>query len=332
MPFDPLTATIFELQQRLDNNGVTSVQLVQSYFEQMDKYEEYLHALISRPPRANVLQLAQKLDHERSAGNVRGPLHGIPLLIKELSFFKGSRLDCGWSALGGQTESAYVQGGFRADDSFAGHSNPAGSSSGSVVGVTAGYAPASLGTETEGSLIIPASRGALYTLKPTLTIFPSSGIIPVTKLFDSAGPMTKTPKDLAIMLDVIVDTNKTEVPSGGYISAVSGEWDGLRIGSLNPDIWTFPADARKSEPAAEQQMVVQGNPQQDKLEDAQKISLDAQEVERLVSHMRTIARTQGIDATFERHDINILIGPAESSMAQFAAGADSKASQPGTGN
>lgn len=67
--------------------------------------------------------------------------------------------------------------------------------------------------------------------------------------------MTKTSMDLAIMLDVIVDSSTTKAPNGGYVSAVSGKWDGLRIGSLDPDIWTFPSDARKSEPTAEQQMV-----------------------------------------------------------------------------
>lgn len=82
MTFDPLTTTIFELQHELETKRITSVHLVHSCFEQIDKYEPYLHALISQPLRANVLQVARRLDNERSAGDVRGPLHGIPLLIK----------------------------------------------------------------------------------------------------------------------------------------------------------------------------------------------------------------------------------------------------------
>ena len=83
--------------------------------------------------------------------------------------------------------------------------NPAGSSSGSAVGVTAGYAPISIGTETEGSLIVPASRAALYTIKPTIPIVSQEGIIPITGFCDSAGPMTKSVEDLANLMDVLVD-------------------------------------------------------------------------------------------------------------------------------
>ena len=102
---------------------------------------------------------------------------------------------------------------------------------------------------------MPAGRGALYTIKPTISIISAEGIVPVTSLFDSAGPMTKSVKDLAILMDVLVDHDETTVPNGGYISAVTGKWDGLRIGSLDPEVWTFSTVARKSEPKADEQMV-----------------------------------------------------------------------------
>jgi amidase len=133
--------------------------------------------------------------------------------------------------------------------------NPAGSSSGSAVGVAAGFAPVSLGTETEGSLIVPAGRAALYTLKPTISIISQKGVVPITSLFDSVGPMTKGVEDLATLMDILVEPHLTKVPSGGYRSAVTGSWKGLKIGTLDPEVWNFPASARKSEPAAEKQMV-----------------------------------------------------------------------------
>ena len=204
-------------------------------------------ALVGAQPKKN----ARVVDMLLSAGAI---IIGKTNL-SELSFFKGSALDCGWSAVGGQTQSAYVRGGFLKDDTFAGHSNPGGSSSGSAVSVSAGYAPVSLGTETEGSLILPASRAALYTLKPTISIVPQEGIIPINSLFDSAGPMTKSALDLAILMDVIVDAQKTSgKPVGGYVTAANGSWDGLKIGTLDPDQWRTPTFARKAEPEADQQM------------------------------------------------------------------------------
>jgi amidase len=122
------------------------------------------------------------------------------------------------------------------------------------VGVSAGYAPLALGTETEGSLIVPASRQALYTIKSTPGIISTSGIVPIASFCDVAGPFAKSARDLAIMMDILVDSSKTAPPQGGYEAAVTGKWDGLLIGSLDPDVWTFPAIARKPEPAGEAQM------------------------------------------------------------------------------
>ena len=130
-----------------------------------------------------------------------------------------------------------------------------GSSSGPAVGVSAGYAPISIGTETDGSLVLPANRAALYTLKPTIPIISREGIVPITSFCDSAGPMTKSVEDLAVLMDVLVDRSKTCVPAGGYISAVTATWEGLKIGTLDPEVWTFSEVVRQREPGAEEQMV-----------------------------------------------------------------------------
>jgi len=157
--------------------------------------------------------------------------------------------------VGGQTQSAYVRGGFRDDDTNGGHSNPGGSSSGSAVAVAAGFAPISIGTETMGSLMIPSDRAALYTIKPTVKLVPQGGIIPVTHEADSAGPMTKSVQDLADLLDVLVDPSQTKIPEGGYRSAVTGSWGDIRIGVLDPHKWLLPEKILKEEREATDQMM-----------------------------------------------------------------------------
>ena len=133
--------------------------------------------------------------------------------------------------------------------------NCGGSSSGPAIGVSAGYCPIAIGTETKGSLILPAGRAALYTMKPTIAIISQEGIIPITSLCDSAGPMAKSVEDLANLMDVLVDPSKTKVPGGGYLSAATAMWEGLKIGSLDPEKYQYPKSKRRSEPAAETQMV-----------------------------------------------------------------------------
>ncbi|CAL8579858.1 hypothetical protein XPA_005588 [Xanthoria parietina] len=160
--------------------------------------------------------------------------------LSELSWFKGSQTICGWSAVGGQSQSAYVRGGIRDDDTFGGHSNPDGSSSGSAIAVSAGLTALALGTETDGSLIMPANRAALYTMKPTIGIVSQQDIVPVSQICDSAGPMTKSVLDLALLMDIIVDPSKTSVPPKGFASVKTDTWAEIRVGVLDPAEWKRP--------------------------------------------------------------------------------------------
>lgn len=107
---------------------------------------------------------------------------------------------------------------------------PGGSSSGSGAGVAAGFAPISLGTETDGSIVQPASRAALYALKPTFGSTSSRGIMPVAPSFDTVGGMAKTVKDLADITGVI---------SGGkdFSTYLRKSWTGLTAGFVDPNIW-----------------------------------------------------------------------------------------------
>lgn len=122
---------------------------------------------------------------------------------------------------------------------------PSGSSSGSAVSVSAGYSPFSLGTDTAGSVIGPASRAALYAMKPTIGLISNAGIVPHTKFSDGVGPMAKSAVDVAMLLDILVDGSKTTIPKGGYLSAVNGQWEGLRMGTLDPELWAETGQFRK---------------------------------------------------------------------------------------
>ncbi|KAH8822071.1 amidase signature domain-containing protein [Xylogone sp. PMI_703] len=172
--------------------------------------------------------------------------------LSELMWFKGDNIS-GWSAVGGQGQSPYVRGGFRHDDSGAGHSNTAGSSSGSAVAVSAGFSTVSLGTDTGGSIVFPGCRQALYCMRPSHNIVPAEGVIPITPRFDTVGPMAKSARDVALMLDIMVDPSTTTIPEGGYVSSLTSSWDGLRVGSLEPELWLLPDSIVKPVKSATEQ-------------------------------------------------------------------------------
>ncbi|PVH76791.1 amidase signature enzyme, partial [Cadophora sp. DSE1049] len=126
--------------------------------------------------------------------------------LSELSNFRGERLPSGWSAMGGQCQSAYVRGGVLPNDTKDGHSIDTFIStllSGLVVVVSAGFSPLNIGTTTDGLLVCPAGRASLYTIKPTIGVVSQDGLIPISHTMDSAGRMGKTPYDIAVFLDIL---------------------------------------------------------------------------------------------------------------------------------
>lgn len=141
----------------------------------------------------------------------------------------------GWSARGGQTQSAYVVGGFAAGG------DPCGSSSGSGVGVSAGFAAAALGSETDGSIICPSNRAALYGIKMSVGLSSRTGVIPISSTQDTTGPMAKSAYDAALILENMVgydvnDTatydavNHTETNYTQYTMAPYATFQGMKIG------------------------------------------------------------------------------------------------------
>ncbi|KAK2787720.1 hypothetical protein FQN53_004743 [Emmonsiellopsis sp. PD_33] len=261
--FDVYNTSTVQLQQLLGAGSLTSVKAVTAYLDQIDRHNTAgleLHAVIDTPPRALALKLAQALDDERARQGARGPLHGVPVLVKdifntdpelgmgttcgsgalrgakpkgnsaivdllirsgaivigkanlsELACIKGSPpCTSGWSAAGGQVRH-FNRLNIDKEDTCLGHSTPAGSSSGSASGIAAGFAPFSIGSETDGSLVYPASRAALYGLKLS---------------------HAKTPADIAVVSSIIL--GKSDLIS-------SGDWKNLRIGFINPELWLLGA-------------------------------------------------------------------------------------------
>ncbi|KAG6357654.1 hypothetical protein INS49_013533 [Diaporthe citri] len=162
--------------------------------------------------------------------------------LSEMTGWKGCGVTTGWSAVGGQTQSPYIVGGLKDGDRLLGHSAPAGSSSGSAAGVAAGFAPLALATETDGSIVQPANRAALYGLKATVGRIGTDGTAPWSSLTDSIGGMAKSPQDLEALFDVLTDADRCaakEARGDGDGDGLPESWTGLRVGFVDPTLWSF---------------------------------------------------------------------------------------------
>ncbi|HNP63981.1 MAG TPA: amidase [Woeseiaceae bacterium] len=230
-------ADIAELHDQLQRGALRSEQLVEWYLERIESIDRAgpsLNAIIEINPDA--LSIARALDDEWQSSGPRGPMHGIPVLLKanidtadsmsttagslaltghvppadafvvkrlrdagavilgktnlsEWANFRSTRSSSGWSSAGGQTLNPYDT-----------RRTPCGSSSGSAVAVAANLATVSVGTETNGSIVCPASINGIVGIKPTLGLISRSGIIPIAHSQDTAGPMGRTVRDAAILL------------------------------------------------------------------------------------------------------------------------------------
>ncbi|GLH74102.1 amidase [Geothrix limicola] len=238
-------ATVEGLQAGLVAGRWTSAELVRRYqarIRALDQAGPTLKSVIELNPEA--LAIATSLDAERKAGKLRGPLHGLPVLIKdnidtadrmkttagslaladapppkedafivkqlreagavilgktnlsEWANLRSTRSSSGWSGRGGQTRNPYAL-----------DRSPSGSSSGSGAAVAASLCAVAVGTETDGSVVSPANSNGLVGLKPTVGLVSRSGIIPISHTQDTAGPMTRTVRDAAILLGVLAGSD-----------------------------------------------------------------------------------------------------------------------------
>ncbi|UKZ76806.1 hypothetical protein TrVFT333_004518 [Trichoderma virens FT-333] len=158
--------------------------------------------------------------------------------LNEFCNFKADANSNGWSAIGGQTQSAYIAR--KLNETGLGQSDPCGSSTGSAVGVSAGYAPLALGTESNGSIVMPGSRAALYALKPALNSVNMDGIFKSSLNLDVVGGLAKSPADLAILSELaLTEEQRNLLPKEGYQKFLTKTFDSLRIGFLDPTKWSL---------------------------------------------------------------------------------------------
>jgi amidase len=229
-------ATLIQLQGALTSGRWTSARLLEKYLARIHEIDPKIHSVIELNPDAAAIAAA--LDRERKEKGVRGPLHGLPILIKdnidtgdkmmtsagslalESSAAKDAelvvRLRAAGAIIAGKTNLS-EWANFRSTHSTSGWSgrggqthnpyvldrNPSGSSSGTGAAVSANLCAAGVGTETDGSIVSPSSINGLVGIKPTVGLIPGAGIIPVSHRQDTAGPMARTVTDAALLLGAL---------------------------------------------------------------------------------------------------------------------------------
>ncbi len=265
------------LQEMMQQGELSSRELVEHYLARigaLDHAGPELRSIIEINPDA--LQIADELDAERISQGMRGPLHGIPVVLKanidtgdkmqttagslalaghrapddafhvaslrdagliilakanlsEWANMRSSNSSSGWSSIGGQTRNPYDP-----------RRNPCGSSSGSAVAVSANFTVLAIGTETDGSVVCPSGINGIVGIKPTIGLVSRDGIIPIAHSQDTAGPMARSVRDAALLLNVMVarDDNdpasaeRPDVPAD-YAAALSNDaLRGKRIGVI----------------------------------------------------------------------------------------------------
>lgn len=285
--FPHAEATIAGLREQMKSGQLTSSSLTAAYLAriaEVDQARPRLNAIIELNPDATAI--ARQLDAERQAGKVRGPLHGIPVLLKdniatadkmettagslalvgakpprdaaivaqlraagavilgktnlsEWANFRGEKSISGWSGRGGQTHNPYAL-----------DRNTSGSSSGSAAAVAANLCVVAVGSETDGSIVSPASVCGIVGIKPTVGLVSRTGIIPISASQDTAGPMARTVRDAALLLEAMAAVDPRDAvtqsrPAGlatAYAAQLQpGALKGARLGVIRGP---FGLDAR----------------------------------------------------------------------------------------
>lgn len=265
--------SISQLQAEMGSGAMSSREIVEAYRARIGAMDHDLGAVLELNPDA--LAIADALDAERKSGKVRGPLHGIPILLKdniatadkmqtaagslalvdarpprdafiaerlraagavilgktnlsEWANFRSTHAASGWSGRGGQCRNPYAL-----------DRSPSGSSSGSAAAAAASFCAAAIGTETNGSIVSPASACSLVGIKPTVGLVSRSAIIPISRSQDTAGPIARSVTDAAILLDAIAGADPrdgaTMAAGAKRVSVYAAHLDadalrGMRIG------------------------------------------------------------------------------------------------------
>jgi amidase len=281
--FDVTEQSIADLQQAMTSGAVTSRELVAAYLARIDAYDRSgpkLNAMIAINPRA--LEVADALDKERSAKGPRGPLHGIPIVVKDNfetadmpttggsialagfepkeDAFQVAKLRAAGAVIVGKTNLHELAAGITSISSMGGQTrnpydparNPGGSSGGTAAAVSASFAAAGMGSDTCGSIRIPSGHNNLVGLRGTLGLSSRRGIIPLSHTQDIGGPLARSVADLAVMLDATVGADdgdattrasEAHIPKSYRDGLQPGALKGLRIGALKNLFGAAPEDA-----------------------------------------------------------------------------------------
>ncbi len=296
-PFEWQEASIPQLQTAMESGRETAASLVKKYLrriEEVDRGGPCVNSVIELNPEA--IPIARELDRERKAHGPRGPLHGIPILLKdnldthdrmmttagslallgsiapqdsfvaaqlrkagavllgktnlsEWANFRSTRSTSGWSGRGGLTRNPYVLS-----------CNPSGSSSGTGAAVAASLCAAGIGTETDGSITSPSSYNGLVGFKPTVGLVSRAGIIPISRTQDTAGPMTRSVTDAAILLGALTGVDPRDPPTARNSGALPSDYlpfldpaglRGARIGVARQFFKLHPGATQVAETALE---------------------------------------------------------------------------------
>jgi len=250
--------TVLQLQDGYAKGTFTAEQVVKDYLariEAIDKKGPGINSILFVNPKA--IELAKELDKERTEGKLRGPLHGIPVILKDNIDTQDMPTTAGATVLRNSypPKDSYITtqlknagaiiiakanlsewANFRGDMSSSGWSgaggqtknpyvldrNPCGSSAGSGASIAASLAAFAIGTETNGSIVCPSNNNGLVGLKPTVGLLSRSGIIPISFTQDTPGPMARSVEDVAVSLGVLVGVDssdsKTLVSAGKYLT------------------------------------------------------------------------------------------------------------------
>ena len=285
--FEVHERTILELQTAQAEGRVTSRGLVDAYLARIAAYDQSgprLNAIVVLNPRAR--EEAEALDRERARTGSRGPLHGIPVLVKDnydtvdmptsggalglatmqpaVDAFQVTRLRAAGAVILGKTTMHELAAGIVTISSLTGQTRnpydlmrvPGGSSGGTGAGVAASFAAAGMGSDTCGSIRIPAANQNLVGLRPTRGLSSRTGVVPLSGTQDEAGPLARTVTDLAIMLDATVGADADDaitaegaghVPKSYRDTLAAGRLKGTRIGVLRGLFGSAPEDEEVGE-------------------------------------------------------------------------------------
>ncbi len=251
-------SSIAELQAMMAWGEASAESITRAYLERIEAFDGAVNAVIAVNPDA--IDQARALDEEYRRGEVRGPLHGIPVLLKdniesrdpmpttagslalsdnvtgrdaffvallreagvvilgktnlsEWANFRSERSSSGWSGIGGQTNNPHDL-----------TRNPCGSSSGSAAAAAMGFAAVTVGTETNGSIVCPATANGVVGFKPTVGLVSRSGIVPISHSQDTAGPLARSVADAAVLLQAMIGRDEDDPAT-----EISGEATGWRL-------------------------------------------------------------------------------------------------------